>query len=636
MNIQHRSGRTITLLFPCAFMAGCINTSAPNFQPKQLPAIGDEKGTYFDVQGKEITWFNAEIQRFVDLNSLVSNGESTPAYRRAFVEAGLNVSDQVANRWFREQFALDAQSRYNNNTFNVITGGLTALFGITDASAKAVSLLGAATSVTNAQWKNYEASYLLSSALPLVLEKLREFRKVRRNEIIARYNGDAVPGYYEAVDELRNYHQTASREVIKRFIEKSAELAEFTTKLDQDGGAKGIQVLPLNTALFTLFYPRTAGTFSKNELITIYALVSQAKTSNLVAAISGTTTGKHLFELVERICGEPDGKGDLMKLISALNSLLALEEEVRKQQKVVDAAAKAAEAAKIAAGVQAEKGPADPTKTPNPAATDELDQLADAARKAQVIATAEVAKLAMAKEAAEDAAKEHKTKSAEATRLAATVTVTSESVATLSSRLTEAQKALEAAKQTEAGLRQESELARKAAESLGRAFTLAANDLESAWEWTGSKTKKATIAKDASEKAKDADAIAMTKRIAAASAAEALKSAISTERELADLLGKTERELREAKITATAKAVESERAQQTARNYESVVAIHLDAAAKANKAVEDLRATEAAKRLKFSEQAAAAAAAKAAPLVQALETRLDPPGSSQPRVQSVK
>jgi hypothetical protein len=634
LEIRFNSMKTLPFVFLASTgltlmgaFTGCTTATSSNFQPPQLPSIGDRGvQVYLDDDGKEIKSANAEMSTFVRLGKDIEALKSDADKRREFVQAGLNVSDHLADQWFRYQFARDVSTRHDNNTFNIAASGLTAVLGITDASEKAVALLGAATATTNAQWKNYEASYLLSSALPRVLKKLREYRHERRNEILERYRDKAsMPGYYEAITDLRSYHQTASREVVKQFIEDSAELAEFAPKFDADAGVKGIQVLPMNTALFSVLYPGTAGMFSKMDLVNIQALLSYDETNNLVAAIAATPSGKNLAELIKTISADPARKPTLMKLMLALNGLLKLEDEVQKRVRTADeAAAKLAAAAKLPDGSPA--GSEEATKKSN---QNELNRLTEEADRASQEAA--LAKNRVLKDQKDLASIQDRQAKAGTPQTTATVVEQlTAAITTQKTKLVQAQQQLETARVKDTGVRQIAATAQKNAEEISSAASLAAKNAASAY-W--SRAEKLEIAERLSNQANAALAIAATRSNEAEQAAGSVGVALASEQQSVANIAALEKELLETRTAAKSREeVLTENAAQLA-HAENSLKISSQRAAEAEKRAGEAMAALVAKQAEFAKMMVTKAQAVANAVQQQIEK---PNSSSEPSVRSIR
>jgi hypothetical protein len=305
--------------------SGCsLQRHRIKFQPDPLPAFAaasmvvvDESGQERRVPLKDLT------EHFVALSTRAQSNHRSDI--NEFIAAGLNVSDEIVERWFKQQLALESASRYHQNAANVAGGFATAFLGITDASSRAVGILGAGVTAMNAQWRNVEAYYLLSPALPVVIEKLRGFRAEQREAILTALKTQEV-SYNEAVAILRSYHQIASRETVQRYLQKSAELARFSATYDEKSGATEAEIGAQSSVVYALLNEDAAGFYSERDLAALFAILTEPADSDVLTALRATPRYRAIADRVADLT--ESGRNRLIGRMLVLDGLLGLEKRV--------------------------------------------------------------------------------------------------------------------------------------------------------------------------------------------------------------------------------------------------------------------------------------------------------------------
>ena len=317
---------SLSLLLVFAHGGCSLREKRVSFHPEPLPAFAAASMVVVDDSGEERRIPLMDLtEHFLALATRAQNNHRQDV--NEFIAAGLNVSDEITDRWFRQQYSLEAASRYHQNTANVAAGLGTALLGITDASSRAVGLLGAGVTAMNAQWRNVEAHYLISPTLPVVIDKIRAFRAEQREAILSALRTQEV-NYNEAVAILRSYHQTASRETIQRFLQRSAELAQLTPA---DGGKSGVTEAEIgahSTVVYALLNEDAPGFYSDRDLTALFALLTEPDDSEVLRALRDTPRYRAMADRVADVT--ETGRNRLIGRMLALDNLLGLESRVER------------------------------------------------------------------------------------------------------------------------------------------------------------------------------------------------------------------------------------------------------------------------------------------------------------------
>jgi hypothetical protein len=253
-----------------------------------------------------------------------SKGEKTNAtagQKQAFLTAGLNLSDELADAWLKGQFRQDTDSRYWKNTFNTTLSLTTAALGWTAAAPKLITAVGAAGAAVNSGWNNYEAAYLLSSSMPKVIDKLKSFRKSLRSRIEEDFQAGAY-SYVQTRTLIDRYHDTISRESVKNFIDSSIDLAQASYKNPADEVLAAPEIAGANRQLYGLVYPGKEGTFTVTELVVLLVTNTDGSTSTAVKKLKEKGAYEMMITSAEKLQG--DKKTEFARLLSKLNSLASL------------------------------------------------------------------------------------------------------------------------------------------------------------------------------------------------------------------------------------------------------------------------------------------------------------------------
>ncbi len=306
--------------------AGCrsLRDRRPHYHPDPLPSFATASVVVVDESGKERRIPLMDLtEHFLALSTRAQNNH--PADVNEFIAAGLNVSDEIVERWFREQYSLQANSHYYQNTANVAAGLGTAVLGITDASSRAVALLGTGVTAMNAQWRNVEAHYLIAPSLPVVIQKIREFRAEQRRNILAGLRTQTLT-YTDAVAILRSYHQTASRETIQRFLQRSAEISQFTAIADDRASESQAEVGAHSSVVYALLNEDAAGFYSERDLVALFAILTEPANSDVLQALRDAPRYRAMSDRVADVT--ETGRNRLIGRMLALDNLLGLEKRV--------------------------------------------------------------------------------------------------------------------------------------------------------------------------------------------------------------------------------------------------------------------------------------------------------------------
>jgi hypothetical protein len=327
------------------FTSGCVSK---HLQPEPMPLNNASTVTYTKPAQ------NGKPAETVAVPGLVADFEmkrgaaavatgSTETAMKAFFLSGANLSDYLANKWFTGQYNHDITSRYQHDTANTMLGTATAVLGIAEGSLKSISILGASSVAINNQWKNYEAAFLLSTALPKVLAKLQDARKDLKATTLAGI--DATTTYEEVVGLLLEYHETASRQHVKVFIETSVELAQYAIG-DSTSLAFNRDFSGKSAELYAALNANANGLYSLKDAITIVALSRETSTSPLYTRIVSVPLNKALAAKLAAALADATFKEPTLKALAALSALPEVEKAVTSlQEKAHDAATAAQNAA---------------------------------------------------------------------------------------------------------------------------------------------------------------------------------------------------------------------------------------------------------------------------------------------------
>lgn len=326
-------------------MAAC---SSGNFQPKPLPLGVKQEITVIKtgrdgIQSREKITTQSLSAAFLAAQDAAYAERNSPTVSnlRTFLESGMNLSDELANQWLGDQYAKDTDSRFAHDTANTALGVATTAVGIAEGSAKSVALLGAGTVGLNTQWGNYEAAYLLSTALPKVIAKLKEFRASLREELLGSVGASTT--YDDVVRMLMGYHDTASRQYVKLFIERSAELAKFSTG-NSTSLASDRQFVEQSGKLFSALNPPNGkGFYRLEEVAILVGLATETKDSTLDKAIRSVPLNAALgLKLDTALATAPAGgldiRGQTLEALRALGDLPAVSEAVANMKKKAEEA----------------------------------------------------------------------------------------------------------------------------------------------------------------------------------------------------------------------------------------------------------------------------------------------------------
>src|SRR5258706_7006372 len=170
-----------TLLKTCAFTFFLLFASTGcswfhqkmAFQPELVSSAGPSKLEIF--KKASANWYNQKTG--LDMAGVTSDT------RYAFLEAGLNLSDEYADKWLKTMYGMDTDSKFWQNSFNTALSLTTAALGFTAAAPKVVAAVGASGVAVNSEWGNYDAAYILSSAMPKVIAKIKESRETLRQTV---------------------------------------------------------------------------------------------------------------------------------------------------------------------------------------------------------------------------------------------------------------------------------------------------------------------------------------------------------------------------------------------------------------------------------------------------------------------
>jgi hypothetical protein len=311
----HRLPIPVALSLLLGVATGCSSfRTRDNFQPQRMPKLAGVPTATELFQQASTQWWDA-----------ASKGEKTGAtapQKQAFLTAGLNLSDELADAWLKGQFRQDTDSRYWKNAFNTTLSLTTAALGWTAAAPKLVTAVGATGVAINSGWNNYEAAYLLSSAMPKVIDKLKSFRKTLRNQIEEDFRAKSY-SYVETRTLIDRYHDTISRESVKNFIDSSIDLAQASYKNPAAEVLSAPETVALNKALYGVIYgPEVQGSFTQTELVVLFVYNIDGANSAVVKALKEKPAYLSLLAKADGLLGA--NKTEFSRLLSKLDSLAAL------------------------------------------------------------------------------------------------------------------------------------------------------------------------------------------------------------------------------------------------------------------------------------------------------------------------
>jgi Ca2+-binding EF-hand superfamily protein len=152
---------------------------------------------------------------------------------------------------------------------------------------------------------------------------LKSFRLALRIKIIEQFDA-SEPSYIETRDIIDKYHETISRENIKRFIDKSVELAKTVYTQPVDNPLSDPRAIEPNKALFKLVYTND-GAFSLNELVALYARHVYGDSSKIATELGKVDAYKTIFDAhLQNIGTDTAKKQEFAQLMSKLNNYLSL------------------------------------------------------------------------------------------------------------------------------------------------------------------------------------------------------------------------------------------------------------------------------------------------------------------------
>ncbi len=300
----------VALLFATS---GCSSIrTRHNFQPQPIPKVTGVPTATELFQQASARWWDAEKKE---------QKKATFDDKKAFLAAGLNLSDELADAWLKVQFRQDTDSRYWKNNFNTALSLSTAALGWAAAGSKVITAVGASGAAINSGWNNYEAAYLLSSSMPKVIDKLKTFRRDLRAKIERNFEADEY-SYIETRMLIDQYHDTISRESVKHLIDSSIDLAKAFYAAPGTEVDSSDEVTSLNKQIYEIVYPAQKGAFSHNELIALRIWSLNGRESAIVKKLADKPAYAPLFDRIGAMKGEE--AANFARILGQIDQLASL------------------------------------------------------------------------------------------------------------------------------------------------------------------------------------------------------------------------------------------------------------------------------------------------------------------------
>jgi hypothetical protein len=280
-----------------ASLAGCQGafSTNPHFDPDELPT----KGSFTLVDtGDQKSWKLMNLQQvFINSAILAQNGcdptvtkstannapqitiQGDPDHLLlAYFDAGVALSDEIANVWFSFQFKQDRKTNHERGVVNIVGTTALGVLGFTGAEAKQLGLLGLGLAGINSEYQNYMAYFLVSPALEKIKEKFDTGRKQYAQNLRTAITASTDLTFGQVRDAIASYHNLCSRIEIQRIVTASVDLAKY----DVPSAANPAQQTELNTDLANLhkMLLGTGGSFDNTTAKNIYVLVLGDATPN--------------------------------------------------------------------------------------------------------------------------------------------------------------------------------------------------------------------------------------------------------------------------------------------------------------------------------------------------------------------
>ena len=270
----------IPLILMFFLLTNCVTrTNYNGLEDRNKKPLGNEdlqKKFYYSDDGTIVNSSMPTLySEFIKAKVNLSNSKGSFDYKMNYINAGIALSNRTCSLWFDGQYSLDKKVNTNQNLFSLIRTLAVTAMTFEGNSAKAIGSVSLGFDGINQGYEFFKENFLLTNTLLKLRKNVviarKETAEILKNKVDPNYN------YYDAQNDLREYHFTCHPMALRGYIDESVELTRYVPADSGESIIDKAKKSRLNLDLYSLLLKKT-GMFSDEDLKNLYLQIFGADT----------------------------------------------------------------------------------------------------------------------------------------------------------------------------------------------------------------------------------------------------------------------------------------------------------------------------------------------------------------------